>query len=202
MGGFTSSINTGLQAVPDLTDIQSVGKLSFQFIQLYNAVSILQQAIDNYTGNTPVGSSSSQGTPEQTVLVGNTSNMWCVAGENINAGFLVGFYNVSGVTNAKLALAGGGSRPPVAHGLSMNSVSTGGQLQVLLFGLFNFGGSVIPGTTYCLSPSVPGGLATFASITTGQSRQPIGFGVDTNSIFLNPNMQPVTLVAGGSGSLS
>ena|ERR1700744_2262770 len=187
---FNASINTGLQQTPDLTDIMSIGKLSFQFIQVYNAINILAQAIDTYTGNTPPSSSQSSQTAESTVIVGNTANFWCTANVNISAGFLVGLKNVSGVTNAVLAQANGGSSV-LAMGISMNAASAGQPIQVLLLGLFNFGGSVTPGTIYYTSPTTPGGIVATAPSTAGQIIQPVGIGLDTNSIFFNPYWQGI-----------
>jgi hypothetical protein len=190
---FASSINTGLQQTPDLTDIQSVGKLSFQFISIYNAIQALQQAIDNYTGNAPATptTSTSPATPESTILVGNTANMWCVANANINAGYLVNLFNSSGVTKAQLADAAITGTYP-AMGISMNNASAGGNLQVLLLGLFNFGGSVTPGAVYYLSDAVAGGI-TVTPPTTGSGHllQPVGFGVDTNSMWFNPDLRNI-----------
>lgn len=188
-----SSINTGLQQTPDLTDIQSVGKLSYQFISLYNAIGVLQQAIDTYTGNTPAPANNSNQNqpPEQTVIVGNTSNMWCKANANISAGFAIGLGNVGGVTEAILALASTSSVQ--CFGLSMTSATAGNPIQVLLLGLFNFGGSVTPGALYYLSPGVAGGLTTTKPSTAGQLIQPLGFGVDTSSIFFNPSLYTSTV---------
>ena len=186
-----SSINTGLSPVPDLTDIQSTGKLSFQFIQLYNAIGVLQQAIDQYTGNSPApADNSNQSAPaENTVLLGNTANMWATCGTtNINAGYLVYFTNNSGVTTVSLAQAN--SFTKLAYGISMTSATAGNPIQVLLLGLFNFGGSVTPGQLYYLSDTVAGGLTTTAPSTVGTIVQPAGYGVDTNSIFFNPCLNP------------
>lgn len=188
-----ASTNTGLQEVPDLTDILSVGKVSFHLIQIYNAIGILQQALDNYTGNSPVPSNQSNQSspPENTVLVGNTANLWCTCGPtNIDAGYLVYFTNNSGVTTANLATAA--TPADFAVGISMGSATTGNSIQILLLGLFNFGGSVVPGQIYYLSDSTPGGLVTTPPITLGHIVQPIGYGVDTNSIFFNPCLNPKT----------
>ena len=182
-----SSINTGLQQTPDLTDIQSVGKLSFQFISIYNAISILQQAIDTYTGNTPAAAdgSNQNATPEQTVLVGNNCAMWCTASANLSAGFLVNLFNVSGQTQARYANATVLTQQ--AHGITLNAASAGQPIHILLLGLFNFGGSVTPGQMYYLS-TTPGGLSTTPpAVGSSELVQPVGFGVDTNSIFFNPS---------------
>lgn len=183
-----SSINTGLQQTPDLTDIASPGKLGFQFIQLYNAIGILQQAVDTYTGNTPARADNSQQnqTPEQTILVGNTSTMWATASINISAGFLVNLVNAGGVTEVQYANAISAAAP--CHGISMAAASAGNKIQVLLLGLFNFGGSVTPGQMYYLSSSVAGGLSTTRPSTSGNIVQAVGYGVDTNSIFFNPTL--------------
>jgi hypothetical protein len=182
-----SSIDTGLQPIPDLTDITTADKLAFQFIQLYNAVGILAQAIDSYTGNTPAIAQNQNASPEQTVLLGNQANMWCVAATNLAAGYLVNLENVGGATQARYAQATGlGS---MAMGITMGAASGGGQVQVLLLGLFNFGGSVTPGAIYYLSNTVPGGLTTTYPGGTGYYNQAVGFGVDTDSIFFNPSMQ-------------
>lgn len=184
----SSSINTGLAAIPDLTDIQSAGKLGFQFIQLYNAVGVLQQAIDSYTGNSPVQASTSSQSPETTILVGNTSSMWAKCGTTaISAGYLVYFTNNSGVTTVNLAKSD--AAYSIAIGISITSAAAGANIQVLLLGLFNFGGSVTPGSLYYTSPTVPGGL-TVTIPTTGNLIQPVGYGVDTNSIFFNPCLNP------------
>jgi hypothetical protein len=179
-----SSINTGLQNIPDLTDIQSVGKLSFQFIQIYNAIGVLQQAIDSYTGNTPSGTVGTGGSPESTVIVGNMASMYATANVNIPAGYLV---SINGSGQVVLANAAYAANVP-AMGLSIAAASAGAQCHILLFGLFNFGGSVTPGTIYYTSPNVAGGLAATKPVLAGQLIQPVAFGVDTNSVFLNPSL--------------
>src|SRR5579863_2517548 len=186
-----SSFNTGLQQVPDLLNITSVGKLSFQFISIYNAIGVLQQAIDSYTGNSPAPSNNSNqnAAPETTVLIGNTANMWLLAAQNINAGFLVTITNSGGTAIANLSNVA--STPyGQAMGISMTNATTGNPLQILLLGLFNFGGSVTPGGIYYASALVPGGLSLTPPSVSGQLIQPVGFGVDSNSIFFNPCMNP------------
>lgn len=186
-----ASTNLGLQEVPDLTDILSVGKISFHLIQIYNALGVLQQALDNYTGNSPApaDNSNQSSPPENTVLIGNTANIWTTCGTtSINAGYLVYFTNNAGVTTSELANASNATK--LALGIAMGSATTGNPLQVLLLGLFNFGGSVIPGQLYYLSDSTPGGLVTTPPIATGHIVQPVGYGVDTNSIFFNPCLNP------------
>lgn len=199
--GNSSSINLGLQQVPDLTDIQSIGKLSFQFIQLYNAMNILANSIDAYTGNTPNPANTNGSTPESSVIVGQQANMWCNAQVNISAGFLVTLTNVGGVTNAKLALGSLGL-VGMAHGLSMTTATAGSPVQVMLIGLFNFGGGVTPGALYYVSPSVGGGIVTLRPSSPGQLIQGVGFGVDTNSLFINPCLTPTLFATAGTGTLT
>lgn len=189
--GYSSSIDTGLPAIPDLNNIQQPDKLAYNFIQVYNAISTLAQSIDSYTGNSPQPTSVTNSNiqpVESTVLVGNTSNLWCNAQTALLAGYAVKFVNVSGVLNAAYAQASALSN--MCYGITMTAAAINTPVQVLLLGLFNFGGSVIPGSLYYLSPTVAGGITTTSPATSGQIIQPVGYGLDTDSIFFNPSLNP------------
>lgn len=186
-GAYTSSIDTGLPNTPDLADIQTPQKLAMTFIEMFNAMQILGQAIDAYTGNTPAGPDTSAQPAESTVLIGNTTNFWCNASTALPAGYLVTIFNVSGVTNAKLANAASGYSG-TAMGLTMAAADINTPVQVMLIGLFNFGSGVTPGTMYYLSDAVAGGIAAAAPSTAGHLVQPVGFGIDTESVFINPSL--------------
>lgn len=199
-----SSINTGLQQTPDLTDIQSPGKLGFQFIQIYNAINVLAQAIDAYTGNTPAdaqGNYQNQ-TIDQTVTVGNFTSLWVTAGASISSGFLVSFDSAGHailadpstvISAASNDAAGGqgynsaGIPEGTVKGIAITSASVGAQIKVMLLGIVNFGaGALKPGNKYYLG-SVPGSITyNPASMTAGWIRQPIGFAIDSAHMFINP----------------
>lgn len=184
-----TSIDTGLPAIPDLTNINTETGVSKQFIDIYNAIGILAQGIDAYTGNTPASQESSTSTPESTILVGNTANMFAIAGTNISAGFLVYFTDDgSGNAIAHLADASLGFAAN-AQGISMSSGNGGTKIQVMLLGLFDFGGSVTAGQTYyCSGSTGAGGISTVKPTASGWAVQPVGFGVDGSSIFINPSL--------------
>lgn len=187
----STSINTGLPQIPDLTDINTATGLSRQFIDLYNAIGILAAGIDSYTGNTPVAAQNDTATPEQTVILGNTANMWATADSDIGAGFLVNILdNGAGLPLAQLCDASLGLAQ-LAQGLAITSANAGDPIQILLIGLFDFGGSVTAGAIYYASGSTgAGGLSTVAPTASGWAVQPVGFGVDGTSIFINPDLNP------------
>lgn len=187
-----TSIDTGLPEIPDLTNINTEVGVSKQFIDIYNAIGILAQGIDSYTGNTPESASTSTASPESTILVGNTANMWATAQVDISAGFLVNIIDSgAGVPKAILADASMGLAE-IAMAISLTSASAGSQIQIQLLGLFDFGGSVVAGQLYyCSGAGGAGGISTVKPTASGWAVQPVGFGVDGDSIFINPCLNPV-----------
>lgn len=185
----TSSIDTGLSATPDLTNVQSVGALSYQLITIYNAINILAQAIDAYTGNAPENTETPNQPAEATVIVGNMANFFCNAAVDLGAGFLVTLESVGGVTNAKLADASLGLAG-IAHGLTMGTATAGSPIQILLLGLFNFGGGPTAGVIYYLSDTNPGDIIATKPTAAGSLVQAIGFGIDTDSMWISPSLTP------------
>ena len=199
-----SSINTGLQQTPDLTDIQSPGKLGFQFISLYNAINILAQAIDTYTGNTPPDANGNYQNqlPNQTVTLGNLAYIWITADQAIGSGYLVSI-NTTGhavladpaniISTASNDAAGGQGYNPsnkaegVVVGIAVSNASVGQQLKVMLMGVVNFGtGNLHPGNKYYLGSS-PGSITNNpATMPVSGIRQPIGFAIDSANMFINP----------------
>lgn len=197
-----SSINTGLQQTPDLTDIMSAGKLGFQFISIYNAINVLAQAIDTYTGNTPPdaqGNNQNQ-PPDQTVTLGNFSSFWATAAVSISSGFLVAINSAGQIVlaspNGSQVTTGTNQSPNTpgaptnaACGIAVSSASAGAQIHVMLRGLVNFGtGNLKPGAIYYPGSS-PGSLTyNPGGMTAGWGKQVIGVALNSALMFVAPSL--------------
>lgn len=177
-----SSINTGLAAIPDLTNINDPGKLSYQLIQLYNAIGILQQAIDSYTGNTPNHDPTQwleQGGFNQ-ATIGNLSTVYVKADVTIATGQLIGI----SPTTKNAVLANGIAIPAV--GLCTNGAAAGSNISYILIGLVQFyaTGSFTPGTEYYVGAT---GFFSATRPATGSTGQHGGFALTDTAIFWNPS---------------
>jgi len=196
-----SSINTGLQQTPDLTDIQTPGKLAFQFISLYNAIEILSQAIDTYTGNTPAdaqGNYQNQ-TIDQTLTLGNYTSIWVTAANAITAGYMVSFSSGQAVlsvqnnanpdNNTLQNFNPSGIPDGRAMGIAVTSAGIGSQIKVMLIGMVNFGvGNLKPGAMYYHGSAAGSLTYNPTGMITGRGKQPLGFAIDSAHMFIAPAM--------------
>lgn len=167
-----SSINTGLAQVPDTTGLNNA-VATYHIIQLYNAIGVLQQAIDDYTGNTPP--TATPNPPGSTS--GSNVKGYATAGVAIAAGRLCG---INGAGAAILANQG----TVLARGIATGAVAIGAQVELILLGPLGIfaGGSFVPGTTYYLGV---GGLFTATSPGVGLS-QAVGWALSDTAIVFNP----------------
>lgn len=182
-----SSINTGLASVPDLTGVNN-SQIDFHIIQLYNAVDILAQATDAYTGNVP--QSSGQDQPEGGTY-GPAVQGYIITSVALTPGALVGIDGTSGqLVNADSTLG----TPILARGICTSTSNPGDQASVLLFGVLPTfaAGTFTPGDTYYLGA---GGLFIHTRPITGVE-QAVGYALTATSFFFNSDLSsrpaPVT----------
>lgn len=170
-----NSFSLGLSQTPETTD----SKIFPELVRIYNALHIMQDALDAYTGHVPTPPQYyNQITPAQSLGSSGSNKLYCKANENIGAGHVVGFSNIAGEIQARKAGGGTGGK---AQGIC--NVSGGvlaGQYGEFIFlsGLSQYIGGMTKGIVYYLSSTTPG-LITSAAGTT-----PIGFALDSSLLFV------------------
>jgi len=179
---YSSSIDTGLAQTPDLTNINTPDKLSYQFVQLYNAIEILAQSIDQYTGNTPNPDPTqwTQGGGLNQATLGNVATVYVQAQGNIATGQLIG---IDPATKFGV-LANGTSIPAI--GLCTQGATSGLNISYILIGLVSFyaAASFTPGLEYYVGTT---GFFTAARPAVGTTGQHGGFALTDKAIFWNPS---------------
>lgn len=185
-----TSINTGLSQLPDNPD--DISKVYPELVKIYNAIKILSQNIDTYTGALQQPASAWPNIGLNTILSQNIDKLYVIYDETVIAGAMIHLYNVSGVLHARLAKAADATKP--ARGFSSNAVTSGDYGEVILFGLNSFFAGLTIGATYYLSPtSTTGQVTTTKPTTAGQVVQAVGFALSGASLFFNPPVAVIQL---------
>lgn len=154
----TFKTDLGLAETPETTD----PKLAYELTKLYNAIKALALALDTYSGS-----------PIFTVE----------ATETIAGAALVDLYDVGGVLKARNANAALHTKPCKAFAPA--GIASGSVGHVILRGFISISG-VTPGKIYYTSPSTPGEITATKPAGGANLIQVIGFGLDTTTIFFNP----------------
>lgn len=173
-----NSFSLGLSQTPEA----KTPEVFREMVHVYNALHIMQDALDNYTGHVPVSPSAySQITPEQSLGSSGSNKLYCVANEDLGAGIIVGF--AAGANNQIIAKKAGGKTGINPQGVcnTTGGVKAGNYGEfIFLSGLSQFIGGLTPGIVYYTS-TVTAGLVT-ATISAGA--RPVGFALDTGLLFV------------------
>jgi hypothetical protein len=156
----------GLAETPETSDPE----LYKEMVKVYNALKALAVSIDMYTGS-PIF------TVEATV--------------DISYGQLIDLYDGGGVLKARLADASGHSAPCKAFCSEPSGITSGATGNVTLRGFISIGG-VTPGTVYWLSTTA-GSMTSSKPTGGGNFQQVIGFGLDTTTIYFNPELANISI---------
>lgn len=159
-----SSINLQLDVLPASTDKNNFADL----FKLYNAVKLLADSIDLYTGEgIPTGSESYNGLTY--LRLQKIARVYLQASVAITPGQMVGI-------NASSQFILG--TPGTVRGFAPAAISSGAYGEIDLLGLcLNYTG-LTPGATYY--------AAAAGAISTVASAQKIGFAITTTTLFVNP----------------
>lgn len=159
-----SSINTGLDILPATTDKSNFGDI----FKLYNAIKILADSIDLYTGElVPTGTESSAGLTY--LRVQKISRAYLQASVSITAGQMVG---INGSSQIVLGTVG------TVVGFAPAAITAGNYGEIDLLGLCTAYTGLTPGAMYY--------AAAAGAITAVPSAQKIGFAITTTTLFVNP----------------
>lgn len=182
-----SSINTGLANIPDLSGVGNK-QTEFHIIQLYNAIGILQQAVDTYSGNTPSAPNNWSSTdPGSVNTIANNSKFYLTAAADITAGVLVG------INAAGQAVLADKTSGVWAIGVATNAVSSGAVCEIILMGCLNLyaAGTFVKGTKYYLGDA--GHFTATLPATVGDMIQPVAFAYLDTAIYLFPSIYTETV---------
>lgn len=179
---LSTSINLGLPQGPETTDMLLYAELS----RIYNAINILAQSIDVYTGGlNPDSTEWSAQNNISTIRTQNILRTYCKANEDIASGALVCFVNGTTELLAVNADATDDTKP--ARGYCSAGAINAGE-----FGQFTLGNSLHPsisgltyGTKYYLS-TTPGLITATEPTDPGNLVQVIGFALSPTELFFCP----------------
>ena len=172
------SINLGLPAIPETQDPDLYAAL----IPLYSAIRNVMYAVDGYTGNAYIDPADySEVNPYAYLGIQRQSIIFLRAYEDMSAGTIACIWDSAGKPVMRRAL-GGVYR---AHGFLPESVKAGAYAPLALAGLCSGIGSMSIGSSYWLS-DVTAGLITPTPPATPGNVQRLGFAIDTNKLFFQP----------------
>lgn len=179
------STNLGLSPLPDIDQVK-YPEIFSQFLRLQNAISILQGALDSYTGRAV---NQAANVPGSNTFLGvqNITRTYAKATETIAYGALCAFTNNGGVLGVQNANATNNTR--IARALCNVSAGmvTGDVGEFILLGYVPITG-LTPGTDYYLSTT--NGLITGTKpIAAGNVSQYIGFALGTTGLYFNPSAE-------------
>ena len=172
------SFSLGLDATPaEIPDLGTYGEL----VRVFNSIHTLADYFDRLVGPLPVPvDDRAYKTPKQTVALQNISRIYPQAGENILNRSLVRI-NSSGEAVYAIADA---AKDKLARGISLGAVTSGGYVEVVLFGVVDGLSGMTPGATYYLSTI--SGVITNTPPGGADLVQPIGFALSSTQLFFNP----------------
>lgn len=168
----SASINLGLPAAPEVDSPELYSSL----LPVYNAIRNVLYALDSYTGNTLITASEYDQVPAYSqILTQKTAVLYVKLAQDVTNGQILNLFD-SGGLRAQKALAGT-SR---GHCFSLASGVTGQHIPVCLLGICSGIGGLSIGSGYYLSSTVAG------AVTNTVTSQRLGFAVDTNKLWFNP----------------
>jgi hypothetical protein len=176
------STNLGLSPLPDI-DQTKYPEIFSQLLRLQNAISILQAALDAYTGRS---TAQAQGLPGSNTYLGvqNITRTFAKATEVIAYGAICSFVNNAGVLGVRNANATGATRLAKAFCNVTTGMAIGDTGEFILLGYIPITG-LTPGSDYFLS-TVNGALTVTKPVAAGNVSQYVGFALGTTGLYFNP----------------
>lgn len=174
-------IQTGL---PQLPSDNVPKELYGIFLQVFQAIQNLQRGVSSYSGiDAPDADVINELTYQDTLLSGNLTRMYPIAGIAITRGQVVNLYNDAGVLKARLADAN--SATTMAHGVANETVLAGARFEMnwLRATIDSIGGMTL-GTLYYLSTTA-GAVQSARPAAVGDIIQPVGFALATATMALD-----------------
>lgn len=182
--GPSFSTNTNLSLLPEIDQKKDPGNYA-ELLRIRNAIRTLQAALDAYTGAGYRDPSLWPTTlPLQSLLLQNMCKMYAQTTEAMTFGQMVNFWD-SGGLKARLADANP-AYPCRAYCNVPAGLGIGDWGEFVLSGVLPATG-VIPGADYYQSTTA-GFITPVTPATPGTMFQPIGFGLDTESIWFVPSI--------------
>lgn len=177
------SVNLGLPQLPNQDD----PKLFKELLLLYNAINAIGRALDAYTGALSPAVEDYPSIGVSDIHLQNIAKLYPVFSEDVVVGAMVNVYNNAGVLTARYAKAADGTKP--ARGFATNNVSAAARGEVILLGINVHVSGLTPGSLYYLSAaSTSGQVVATAPAVSGNSIQPVGFALDSSTLYFNPTL--------------
>ena len=177
-----SSINLGLPPSPETTNAEILPEM----IRIYNAINILSEATDTYTGSVVPESNLWSSIPyAESYRSQNSDVLFIKAFEDIPYGAVCNLSNNSGELVASLSDATDGTKP-------CKAINTGGDITAGDTGRFNLAGALVSvfsgltiGATYYLA-TTPGLVTAVAPTISGNVVQTLGYALSPTQLMFLP----------------
>lgn len=182
-----ASFNLGLTAQPEVNQ-KKYGDLYGEFLRLHNAIELVQQALDIYTGalsEDPQYWSSSKAT--SVARVQNISKVYAQATENISLAQVVHFQNSAGALTARKADATDATKLCRAFCTTSGGVLSGAYGEFVLLGVNPYYSGLTPGTPYYLTTAA-GQISATAPAVVGNVVQPVGYALSPTDLWFIPSL--------------
>jgi len=184
--GQNLSTNLGLSVTPEFPQ-NKYPEVWGDLQRIRNAISVLQSALDTYTGALSADPSIwSKVSPADSIRSHNISRVYALATDNILAGRLVNFYNNGGSLGARNANATTGSKP--AHAFALSAVNSGNWGEFIVLGVCTTFSGMVPGTRYFLA-TTDGNYTASAPGAAGNIVQAVGYVLTPTTFYFNPSLQ-------------
>lgn len=179
-----SRILTGLPNLPaDTID----PKIYSEILTIYRAIQNLLAGVSELAGiDPPDAIEIASMDPTKYLLEANLSRWYPTTDDPLVRGQLVRASNVSGANRCALAGAGTGLTFGPAIGIANQAAGVGTKVEILLGGITDAIGGMVPGTLYYLSPTF-GAVQNLRPVAAGQIIQPIGWAMTASQMFLRPS---------------
>ena len=170
--------------LPQLPPDETPKQLYRLFMYVFQAIQNLHRGVSSYCGiDAPDTDVIDQLTYQDTLLSGNLTRMYPIAGVAIARGQVVNLYDNAGALNARLAVATGAST--MAHGVANAAAAPGQRVEInWLRGTLDSIGGMTLGSLYYLS-TTPGAVQSTRPVGAGEIVQPIGFALASATMALD-----------------
>lgn len=178
------SINLGLSITPESKSPETINDL----YKLYNAVKLLAEALDSYTGMLDLPATEwGTAAPIETVKFQNLTKVYVKFDEPVMAGHTIELFESSGELKAKKASAG------KVTGFALHQVQAADMFGIVcLSGCVKLAGLTV-GSTYYASNASLGLVTKIKPSTSGDIVQVVGIALASDILFVNPNNMPTTI---------
>lgn len=175
-----------LLGLPNLPPEQIDPKLWGEFLTVYRAIQNLLNGVSQYGGiDPPTDAERAVMDPTAYLLGTNVERWYPTASVAITRGQIVRV--LAGASNQVALAAADNILNGPAIGIANETKGIGQNIEIILGGVTDAIGGMVPGTLYYLATAVAGAVQNLRPIVPGQYIQPIGWAMTSNQMYLRPS---------------